>query len=55
MPADTTENIPVIDITDDGFVVREIIEDLDRAELQAKTGAGLRFADDCIVLNPPAI
>ena len=48
-------DLAVIDVTEDGFVVREIIAGLDREGLQSRSGARLRFAEDCGVLNPPAV
>jgi 3-oxoacid CoA-transferase B subunit len=48
-------DLAVIDVTDEGFVVREIIDGLDASELQAKTGARIRIADDCTRLDPPAL
>jgi 3-oxoacid CoA-transferase B subunit len=39
-------NLAVIDVTDDGLVVREMVEGLDFAELQQKTAAKLRLAND---------
>lgn len=48
-------DLAVVDIADGGFLVREILEGLSREELQAKSGAKLRFADDCGVLKAPAL
>ncbi len=39
-------NLAVIDVADDGLVVREMVEGLDFAELQQKTAAKLRLAND---------
>ncbi|GAA5127464.1 3-oxoacid CoA-transferase subunit B [Pseudonocardia adelaidensis] len=39
-------DLAVIDVTPDGFVVREVVPGLSRDELQARTGAPLRFATD---------
>lgn len=39
----------------EGFLVKELIAGLSREDLQARTGAPLRFADDCGVLSAPAI
>jgi 3-oxoadipate CoA-transferase, beta subunit len=36
-------DLAVIDVTPDGFVVREMVPGLTRNELQAKTAAPLRF------------
>jgi 3-oxoacid CoA-transferase B subunit len=38
-------DLAVIDVTPDGFVVREMVPGLARDELQAKTAAPLRFGD----------
>ncbi len=48
-------DLAVVDVTDRGFAVRELLDGLGRAELQAKTGAPLHFADDCGVLAPPDV
>jgi len=39
-------NLAVIDVTQDGLVVREMAPGLEFGELQKKTGAGLRLAND---------
>jgi 3-oxoadipate CoA-transferase, beta subunit len=39
-------DLAVIDVTPDGFVVRELVDDVTRDELQARTAAPLRFAPD---------
>jgi len=39
-------NLAVLDITPDGIVVREMVEGLDLADLQDRTEAGLRLAND---------
>src|SRR6202035_1766627 len=39
-------DLAVVDVTSDGFVVREIVEDLDFAGLQQKTEARLHAAAD---------
>jgi 3-oxoacid CoA-transferase B subunit len=38
-------DLAVLDVTPDGFVVREMVPGLGRDELQARTGAPLRFGD----------
>lgn len=38
-------DLAVIDVTPEGFVVREVVPGLGRDELQARTGAPLRFGD----------
>lgn len=48
-------DLAVVDVTDEGFVVREVLEGLSREELQAKSGAPLKFAADCGVLKAPAV
>src|SRR6185312_274268 len=39
-------NLAVIDVTPDGLVVREMVPGLEFNELQKKTGASLRLAND---------
>jgi 3-oxoacid CoA-transferase B subunit len=48
-------DLAVVEITPDGFLVREILEGLSRDELEAKTGAPLRYAEDCGVLSAPEL
>ena len=48
-------DLAVVDVTAEGFVVREMLEGMSRAELQARSGARLAFAPDCSVLRAPAI
>jgi 3-oxoadipate CoA-transferase, beta subunit len=48
-------DLAVVDVTADGFVVREILDGVSREELQAKSGSTLNFAPDCGVLNVPAV
>ena len=48
-------DLAVVDVTVEGFVVREMLEGLSREELQAKSGAPLIFADDCGVLKTPDV
>jgi 3-oxoadipate CoA-transferase beta subunit len=45
-------DLAIIDINDDGLQVIAMVEGLERAELQAKTGAALNFAPACAVLKP---
>lgn len=45
-------DLAVIDIDDDGLLVTAMVEGLTRDELADKTGAPLRFADDCRALTP---
>lgn len=37
-------DLAVVDVTDDGLVVRELVDGVSREELQEKTGAPLTFA-----------
>lgn len=48
-------DLAVVDIVDGAFVVREMLDGLSRDNLQARTGAMLRFADDCGVLTAPEV
>jgi 3-oxoadipate CoA-transferase beta subunit len=48
-------DLAVVDVTSAGFVVRDTIDGLTRAELQERTGAPLTFAPDCRVLTPPPL
>lgn len=43
----------VVDVTSDGFLVREILAGLSREDLQNRSGAKLSFADDCRDLTAP--
>jgi len=45
----------VIDVTAEGFVVREMVEDIDFEGLQAKTEAKLHKAPDLKPLTAPAV
>lgn len=47
--------LAVVDVTQGGFVLREIAEGLALEELQSRTGAPLRMADDCRVLQAPQL
>jgi len=47
--------VAVVEVTPAGFLVREVIEGLDRDALQARSGAPLTFANDCRTLIAPAI
>ena len=47
--------LAVVDVTADGFVVREMVEDLDFAGLQERTGAPLTLAPDCGALRAPVL
>ena len=47
-------DLAVVDVTPQGFVVREMVE-MSRDELQGKTGAPLTFAPDCKPLTAPPI
>lgn len=48
-------DLAVISIDKDGFLVEEMIEGMTREELQEKTGAPLRFAEDLKTLSVPAV
>ena len=48
-------DLAVISIDDDGFKVEEMIAGITRDELQAKTGAKLRFSENLKVLEVPAV
>jgi 3-oxoadipate CoA-transferase, beta subunit len=48
-------DLAVVDIMPSGMVVREMLDGLDPAELQARTGAPLMFAVDLKVLRAPTI
>jgi 3-oxoadipate CoA-transferase, beta subunit len=48
-------DLAVIDVTDTGFVVREMVEDIDFATLQDKTEAKLHKAADLRPLKAPAV
>ena len=48
-------DLAVIDVTRAGMVVREMLGDLNEAELRARTGAPLTFVPDCRPLVAPAI
>lgn len=48
-------NLAVLDVTDGGFMVREVVPGLSREALQAKTGAPIAFAADCGLLKAPAL
>jgi 3-oxoacid CoA-transferase B subunit len=44
-------DLAVLDVVADGFLVRELVPGVSRAELQGLTAADLRFADDVTVLG----
>jgi 3-oxoacid CoA-transferase B subunit len=48
-------DLAVIDVTAEGFVVREMVEDIDFEGLQAKTEAKLHKAPDLKPLTAPAV
>jgi 3-oxoadipate CoA-transferase, beta subunit len=48
-------DLAVVDVTETGFLVREILDGMSREELQARTGARLAFAADCAVLRAPVL
>ena len=48
-------DLAVISIDEDGFKVEEMIAGMTQEELQAKTGAKLRFSENLKVLEVPAV
>jgi 3-oxoadipate CoA-transferase beta subunit len=48
-------DLAVVDVTPDGFLVREMLNGMTRDELQGRSGAPLVFAPDCGVLHAPPI
>jgi 3-oxoadipate CoA-transferase beta subunit len=48
-------DLAVIEVTHDGMVVREMLDDMTEAELRARTGAPLVFTPNCRPLVAPPI
>lgn len=48
-------DLSVIDVTPEGLLVREIVEGLSSEDLQSKTAAPLKVADDCQTLTGPSL
>ena len=48
-------DLAVVDITQTGMVVREMIEGLSETDLRQRSGAALTFAPDCRPLTAPPI
>ena len=48
-------DLAVVDVADNGFLVREMIAGLTREELQAKSGATLMFAENFGALDVPEL
>ncbi len=48
-------DLAVIDIVENEFVVREIVKGISTDELQEKTDAPLKLAENCGVLEPPEV
>ncbi len=48
-------DLAMIRVTPEGFLVEEMLEGLSREELQAKTGAPLRFSDSVRALTVPEV
>lgn len=48
-------DLAIIDITEDGFTVREMLPDISADELRSMTGAPLAIADQCGALTAPAL
>lgn len=46
-------DLAVVDVTADGFLVREMVDGLSREALQDRSGAKLSFAEDCGALTAP--
>lgn len=48
-------DLAVVDVTANGFLVREVLPGLSRDDLQAKSEAPLAFADDCREMPTPQL
>jgi 3-oxoadipate CoA-transferase beta subunit len=48
-------DVAVVEVTPAGFLVREVLDGIDQAALQARSGSALTFANDCRALTAPAI
>ena len=48
-------DLAVIDVAPEGFLVEEMVDGIGRDELQARTGAKLAFAQDCQTLRVPTL
>ena len=48
-------DVAVVEVTPAGFLVREVLEGIDQAALQARSGSPLTFANDCRALTAPVI
>ena len=48
-------DLAVVDVTSDGFLVREMISGLSGDALQEMSGATLAFAEDCTTLDAPKL
>ena len=48
-------DIAVVEVTEQGFLVHEVLEGVTREALQARSGAVLRFSSTCGVLRAPAL
>src|SRR5712692_7554615 len=48
-------DVAVVEVTPAGFLVREMLDGLSEADLQARSGAPLAFAPDCRPLKAPAL
>lgn len=48
-------DIAVVDVTPDGFVVRELLASLSEDELRSRAAAPLTIASDCMALEAPEI
>ncbi len=48
-------SLAVVDVTEDGFLVREMVEGMTEEALRKLSDAPLTFAPDCRVLSPPLL
>ena len=48
-------DLAVVDVTDSGLVIREMLADLDLKTLQASTGAPIRLSENCKTLTAPEL
>ena len=48
-------NLAVIDITQEGFIVRELVKNLSKEELQSITGATIKFSHKLTLIDPPEL
>jgi len=48
-------DIAVVEVTPDGFAVRELLAEVSAEELRARTGASIKISDDCRPLVAPSV